>query len=80
MIRVLEGANRALMALDEYLHVGSAMYLPLNRTHSLTISWYVWPIALIGFCIAVFYTKQMFDDHVTVKDPLERVRRSHIVR
>ena len=28
---VLEGANRAYMALDEHLHAGSTMYLPTQK-------------------------------------------------
>jgi glycosylphosphatidylinositol transamidase len=28
--RVVEGANRAYMALDEHLHAGSTLYLPIN--------------------------------------------------
>jgi glycosylphosphatidylinositol transamidase len=28
--RVVEGANRAYMALDEHLHAGSTLFLPIN--------------------------------------------------
>lgn len=27
---VVEGANRAYMALDEHLHAGSTLYIPIN--------------------------------------------------
>ena len=35
--RVIEGANRAYMALDEHLHAASTMYIPTQKRTSITI-------------------------------------------
>jgi Zn-dependent protease with chaperone function len=79
MGRVLEGANRAVMALDEDMHHGSSMFLPLSMKHCLTISWYVWPIAIIGMCMAILTFRQIFTDVILVKDTELKKHRMRIL-
>lgn len=70
--RVLEGANRAFMALDEHLHAGSTLYIPTGPRTSITIAKYVWPGVTGAVTMIILVLRLLWPDLVE-RDP-QRMR------
>ncbi|CAK63556.1 unnamed protein product (macronuclear) [Paramecium tetraurelia] len=60
LLLVGEASIKALMANDEFIHSGSTLYLPLNRSFTLTIQNYCLPYVFVILSCAIFAIKSVY--------------------
>ncbi|CAD8171127.1 unnamed protein product [Paramecium pentaurelia] len=60
LLQVGEASIKALMANDEFIHSGSTLYIPLNKSSTLTIQNYCLPYVLVILSCAIFAIKSVY--------------------